>query len=168
MQDGKNPAKIAFIVLAGAHTDEQIRYLSCLEVPEGMTAEVVTIEDAGGDLSGAYRKAQVMSDAKYKVYLAPDAVILFAPFLGQILRIFRTSPDIGILGLRGARQLRTDGIFEHALDICGNVLYRDGQTHSGEPVTGAFLPVSVLGGGVLATQYDVPWPEVPFRRMAAS
>lgn len=159
MRDGKDSTKIAFVLQGGARAEEQMRYLACLHVPEGMTVDVVTVGGAGDAWCDVCHSAQAASDAKYKVYLAPDAVLLYEPFLDYILRIFRTSPKIGLLGVLGAQQLRTDGIFAHALGIVGNVMYRTGEPLRGEAVQGAFASVSVLAGGVLATQRDVPWPE---------
>jgi len=150
-------AKAAFIVRGGARAEEQIRYLACLQVPGGMTADVVTVEGMEAELPALYRQVQAESDAKYKVYLAPDAVILKEDFLAEVLRIFHAMPEAGILGVLGARQLLTDGIAEHAPELVGRMLYRTGSPVEGQAAAGAAEAVSALAGGMVVTQQDVPW-----------
>lgn len=70
--------------------------------------------------------------------------------------------DVGIVGVLGAHQLRTDGVFDHALDVVGRAAVHEGQAMRGKDITRAYEAVSVLGGGVVATQVDVPWPEGRF------
>ena len=155
-------SKVAFVVRGGARAEEQQRYLACLRVPDGMTAEVVTVDGTDAEVATLYNEAQAASDARYKVYLAPDAVILHETFLADVLAVFRAAPDVGIVGVLGARQLRTDGVFDHALGLVGRAVVHEEGTVRGKDIVEAYEVVQVLGGGVIATQVDVPWPEGQF------
>lgn len=155
-------SKVAFVVRGGARAEEQQRYLACLRVPDGMTAEVVTVDGTDAEVATLYNEAQAASDARYKVYLAPDAVILHETFLADVLAVFRAAPDVGIIGVLGARQLRTDGVFDHALGLVGRAVVHEEGTVRGKDIVEAYEVVQVLGGGVIATQVDVPWPEGQF------
>ena len=122
--------KIAFVLRAGARLEEHQRYLAALRVPDGMTAEVVTVDGTDAEVAALYNEAQVASDARYKVYLAPDAVILHEKFRADVLAVFRAAPDVGIVGVPGARQLRTDGVFDHALGLAGRAVVHEGGDSS--------------------------------------
>ena len=139
------------------HLAEAVAYLRALALPTGMTAEIVN----GGETNVAHygNKAETASEAKYKVYLAPGSVILQKDLLVRTIETFRKCPDIGILGVLGTEQLPTSGFFQNAAHKIGRALAADGKSILGEPVEGEAQVVQSLSGGLLITQYDIPWRE---------
>ncbi|MDQ0087037.1 acetyltransferase-like isoleucine patch superfamily enzyme/glycosyltransferase involved in cell wall biosynthesis [Paenibacillus anaericanus] len=138
--------------------EERIR---ALHVPDGMKVEIVQIRKATSITSG-YNTAMQQSEAKYKVYLHQDLYIMNDNFIVDILKLFTSTPNLGMLGVIGAKELPISGIWWEAKSKFGKVL----ESHTGvmnllnfqEPL-GAYERVEALDGLLLVTQYDVPWRE---------
>ena len=152
----RSACSFAFIVCEDAR-EEQRQALACIQVPEGCTAEVVTVRGTAAERAALYQEAQTATQAKYKIYLAPETVILSRTFLADVLRAFSEAPDVGAFGVLGARQLLTDGVFLHAQGIVGAACGPRGKRYGGVGSAAADVDISLLGGGVLVTQVDVPW-----------
>ena len=97
--------KICFIICTndGQQLEECLMYLSLLHVPEGYSTDVVTVTGAASMASG-YNGAMRSSDAKYKIYLHQDTFIVETFFLDYLLRLFRKSSRIGMVGIVGAER----------------------------------------------------------------
>jgi len=171
-----NEKKFAFITCV----NDEILYRRCLEhieslhIPEGFSVEKIRINGAK-DINEAYNDAMRGSDAKFKIYLHQDTFIKNKNFLSDICRIFTRDPTIGMIGVVGARRLPSNGIwFKNNWWHCyGKVLeYRRGgilQKILGpfnkrkervvffKKVKEEFMPVVVIDGLIMVTQYDVPW-----------
>lgn len=140
-----------------------MRYLSALHVPEGITVEVLTIEDAKSMAAG-YNEALSKSDAKYKVYLHQDVHILNPNFISNVLTAFRQSSTLGLLGVIGAAYLPPSGMWWECADNYGQVF----GSHSGVMELLAFnncepelpyQPVMAVDGLLMITQTDIRWRE---------
>lgn len=153
--------KIAFITCVNNDDDysEVLLYLKSLAVPEGMTAEYIAVRGASSMCAG-YNQGMRQSDAKYKVYLHQDTLIVNKNFVADIKRIFEDE-SIGLIGVIGCRSLPRTGVWWDGLRTYGRVL------HACEPESvtntrcrqpdGAYQEVESVDGLILITQYDLPW-----------
>ena len=155
--------KIAFITCV--NDDEKygecLLYLRHLSLPDGFGAEYIAVRDAPSMASG-YNDAMKKSDAKYKVYLHQDTLVVNKNFPRDMLKIFRDA-SIGLIGMVGCRALPKSGIWWDGMRCYGRVL------HACEPESvvdsemmepeGDYMEVEAADGLLLAAQYDVPWRE---------
>lgn len=93
--------------------EECIHYIDHLVIPEGYDADLLTITDAGSITQG-YNEAMLSSDAKYKIYMHQDVFILNKYLLCDLLSIFESDPQIGMIGMVGYEKVSADGIMWHA------------------------------------------------------
>ena len=158
--------KICFIICTndGQQLEECLMYLSLLHVPEGYSTDVVTVTGAASMASG-YNGAMRSSDAKYKIYLHQDTFIVETFFLDYLLRLFRKSSRIGMVGIVGAERLSGDGVMWHE-QRCGNFYRLDGLRKDGfdnvEPFKRGHREVEAIDGLLMATQHDLSWREDVF------
>ncbi|MDO4204074.1 MAG: glycosyltransferase [Selenomonadaceae bacterium] len=161
--------KISFIIWVNNETQFEnccMAGLRRLVVPEGMSADVLTIDDAPSMTAG-YERARTASDAKYKVYLHQDVEIVNPHFIEDLLTIFSRDGSIGMVGMIGVNCLSSNGAW---WDISSNRMkgsvkcIRDEQKESVldfQRQTGSkavpYETVAAADGLLLATQYDVPW-----------
>ena len=135
--------------------DECRYYINNLDIPDGYTIEIKEIRGAK-NITEAYNEAMLSSDAKYKIYIHQDLLIVKKSMLFEMLEIFRNE-QVGIIG------------------VIGGTLYRDGNIHSfwnqgsalnavyqgvirlSFPSTGPYTEVEGIDGMFIATQYDVEW-----------
>ena len=59
-------------------------------------------------MAAGYNEAMKKSNARYKVYLHQDVMILETAFIENLLHIFR-DPKVGMVGMVGARKLSRNG-----------------------------------------------------------
>ncbi len=162
MQQG-NPGKIAFITCVNDEEwySECLLYLKHLKVPEGMQAEYLPIRGAESMCAG-YNAGMRQSDARYKVYLHQDTLVVNRNLAADLIRLFEDSA-IGAVGVIGCRNLPRSGIWWDGMRPYGRVL------HACEPESvvdsiceqpdGPYMEVEAADGLFLAAQYDVPWRE---------
>lgn len=157
-----NGKKIAFITCVNDETkyEECSYYLGRLRVPEGYSVDRISIRDASSMASG-YNAGMKDSDAKYKVYLHQDVYIKNVDFISDMLGIFKSSDQIGMLGMIGKKEMGTSALCMMDWDT-GKVIY-DFDVMSWEfSEKGAFTEVVMADGLLLATQQDIPWREDVF------
>lgn len=158
-----NDNKIAFIICANndLYLEECIWYIDRLHIPSGYEVNIICITDAKSMAQG-YNAAMKSSDAKYKVYLHQDVFIRNACFLDEILGIFESGREIGMIGVVGGNNLPADGVVYCAWNIgsvyCSNlaktisVLYHQDRKCS-------WLEADAIDGMLMVTQYDIVWRE---------
>ena len=153
--------KICFIMCVNddAYAREAVWYIRHLKIPDGYHIEWQCIKGASGMAAG-YNEAMKKSDARYKVYLHQDVMILENDFIENLLRIFR-DPEIGMVGMVGARKLPENGVMWYA--PCMGKVYMTDPCFTwcnalGE-VQGEWCPVEMIDGMLMATPYDLPWRE---------
>lgn len=158
--------KICFIMCVNnqEYADEAMYFINRLIVPEGYTIDVLTVEAASSMTSG-YNEAMQASDAKYKVYLHQDVMIVERNFISKILDIF-SNEKIGMLGMAGAISLDDSKVMWNSKRV-GSIY--NGNAYSmkewliGE-VDAAYQSVEAIDGLLMATQYDISWREDIFKR----
>lgn len=158
---GKDAGKICFITCVNDEDwyGECRLYLRHLHLPSGMEAEYLPIRGASS-MCGGYHEAMDQSDAKYKVYLHQDTLVVNKHLVRDLLRIFEDAA-IGLVGVIGCRSLPRSGVWWDGLRTYGRVL------HACEPESvvdsmcrqpeGLYQEVEAVDGLFLATQYDLPW-----------
>lgn len=106
-----NKQKVCFVVCANNDTllDECLFYLSKLVFPTGIETELLVIREASSMLDG-YREAIEATDAYYKVFLHQDVFVLNQNFVEDVLNIFQSNSEIGLIGMVGTRQLPESGV----------------------------------------------------------
>lgn len=158
-----NRKQFAFIICTNdmQYYSECVRYIQDLYVPEGYDTDILCIQDAGSMTQG-YNAGMQESDALYKVYLHQDTFILNRNFLYDILKIFRSDENIGMIGVLGARKLPQDANCYLGWDT-GKVTAHNGMTvldwmlYQNEDEI--YVPVMAIDGLIMITQKDLPWRE---------
>ncbi len=159
-EDEVNPDKIAFILCVNDEADfsEAKLYLQHLYIPEGMTVEIIPIRGAVSMCAG-YEQGRSASNAKYKIYLHQDVQVIRKNLVDELLSIFRDT-RVGLIGLAGCEKLPESGVWwsgEGIHNIIAHALWPE-QIH----IFGGKVPhcqVQAADGVLLATQYDIPWPQ---------
>lgn len=159
-----NPKKVAFISCVN-NADKYktaLQHIHSLKIPEGYEIDIITIENAKSLTSG-YNEGMRKSDAKYKVYLHQDTYILNQQFIYDILSLFEKYPNLGMLGMVGAKTI-PNGVWWNSKLVFGAVYYTPkGKKNIGilanRPVIGDYEDVLVIDGLMIITQYDLPWRE---------
>lgn len=140
--------------------EEALLYLRRLSLPEGMALELYPVRGAASMASG-YNEAMRKSDAKYKIYLHQDVFVIYKEALVDLIHLFRSNAQIGLIGLVGCKALPTNGAWWTADKCCG-LVYQALHTESLNrcdfgAVAKPYENVSAVDGFFMATQYDLPW-----------
>lgn len=151
--------KICFIMCVNdwEYANEAIYFINRLHVPNGYVTDILTVEDAPC-MAGGYNEAMRASDAKYKVYLHQDVMIVCRDFIFHMLDCFKDE-KIGMLGVVGAPVLAKSKVMwqgERVGWIYTGNSYRTEEWKLGE-VHGPFQRVEAIDGLLMATQADIPW-----------
>lgn len=158
--------KIAFIICVNdeLYVKECIYYLEQLELPRGITSEIIEIRGASSMTSG-YNQAMYQSDAKYKVYLHQDVFIIYRDFVCELVKLFQ-NPEIGMIGMVGGVDVDKMPVMWNGRRLgmlhTNSVIIADSYLFGA--VEGEYREVQAVDGFLMATQYDIPWREDIFRR----
>ncbi|WP_066022705.1 MULTISPECIES: glycosyltransferase [Clostridium] len=156
-----NNKKICFIscVNNDAIYDECLKYINNLNIPDGYSMDTMFIKEANNMAEG-YNLAMKESDAKYKVYLHQDVFIINKNFIQDIIDIFINHPEVGLLGMVGAKTLDESGDLSKSKFKVGKVyesstgkinLLSLGECHD------EVEKVKIIDGFIMVTQYDLKW-----------
>lgn len=136
-----------------------------LRVPEDYTVSIVTVREAKDIFSG-YDYGQGLSDAPIKIYMHQDVVILNENLIEDIIRIFDTDHNIGIVGMVGTKTMPSSGVWWQGTKRIGKV-YDD---HTGtmellafDDAQGDYEEVDAIDGLFIATAKDYRWRKDLFR-----
>ncbi|HHW15705.1 MAG TPA: hypothetical protein GXX28_12370, partial [Firmicutes bacterium] len=129
----------------------------------------------GRSIAAAYDEAMRSSDARYKVYLHDNALILEPRLLYHLLDLF-ADPKIGMIGITGGTRIPKSGVWYHDALHSRGYFMRHGREVGIPfiwlpdwlnpkkirpfrylPVLGRYTPVACVDGVFMATQHDVPW-----------
>ena len=141
-----------------------VQSIQALKLPQGYSYQIVTWENKPGLTPIAiYNQIQMRFKVKYRIYLDEKVCFVNENFLADMLQIFSSHDDIGMLGMAGSRRLPLSGKWQDSDDKYGgfyilNEKHQPVEQRFAEPVD-AFAYVQMLQGGMIATQYDVPWLE---------
>lgn len=131
--------------------------LESLKIPHGFKPTATLMK---GNRWHAFNEAMRASDAKYKIYLDDLTMILNKSILDDLIEIFRSDANIGMIGCSGAVVLSTNGSSYQSVNRCGKMMIGSYKhTFNWQAVDGRYREVEALDGFLLATQYDVDWRE---------
>lgn len=159
-----NERKFCFVICTNNELmlNECIHYLNHLIIPKGYEIDLITIKDASSITSG-YNTALQASDAKFKIYMHQDVFILNHYFLQNILDIFLSDPQIGMIGMVGYENISPDGLMWHG-KRCGDIYRRKSPTpypplseYKYSLTTDKYSYAAEVDGLLIATAYDLPW-----------
>lgn len=155
-----NKNKICFIICANNNLfyDECIRYIQWLEVPDGMEIELMEVRKAASMASG-YNEGMGSSDAKYKVYMHQDVFIINQHFIYDILSIFESSEQIGMIGMIGSIKVPESGVAWSAKRVGYWSKIIPWEEYRYDKEKDGWWEVEGVDGLLMATQYDIPWRE---------
>lgn len=160
--------KILFIV----QKENEDHYAACiksiqeLEMPPGMTSEILswTQDNANANCSQLYNSIAKGNAAKYKIYLPDTTCFVYEKALLDMVKIFESDYEIGMLGVCGAKSLPISGRWHESDTKVGSkyVLHDDGSVSEEKYSTpsDACENVQCISQIMLATQYDIPWHEL--------
>ena len=160
-----NSQKICFIMCSNDEfqaREAQI-YIEQLLVPEDYEVEVLVAVDAKSMTSG-YNEAMNASDAKYKIYMHQDVLILKPDFLSAMLELFQKYPEVGMLGMVGNESVAadggmwSDGTWRRSGEILVDSIFESDYSLFSR-AEGDYAEVISLDGLLMMTQYDLPWRE---------
>lgn len=157
-----NEKEIAFIICT--NDEEQyadcIYYINRLTVPKDYTIDVICIKEAEG-ICEAYNAGMQASDAKYKIYMHQDVLIINPHFLEDMISTFIRNPKAGMLGMIGRKDFdNKDKLFMnryygsiYETRVSKTVVYNN---YSEE---GKDEKVLHLDGLLIMTSVDIKWRE---------
>lgn len=158
-----NAKKIAFIICVNneLYYEECAWYINQIGIPEGYETDIICITEAES-MTMAYNAAMESSDAKYKVYLHQDVFIYNRNFIEDVVRIFESDSNLGMIGVIGGRKLPADADIWDFWD-CGCAY--GCNSNSAFPITlyqkeaEPYIEVEAIDGMLMVTQYDMKWRE---------
>ena len=156
-----NEKKICFIMCTNdeIYANEAMYFINSLNVPDGYSVDVLTVTEAKSMTSG-YNEGMNASDAKYKVYLHQDVMIVEKDFITKILDVFKDS-SVGMIGMVGSPKMPENKVMwysERFGQIYANNIYSMNLVNFGD-VPGRYVEVEAVDGLLIATQYDIKWRE---------
>lgn len=161
-----NEKLIAFIMCANndQYIEESLYYIHRLSVPHGYETETFVVRDAPGMAAG-YNQAMRASDAKYKIYLHQDVMIVEKNFILNLLSLFQ-EPDIGIIGMVGSPSLPENAVmwFDDRVGYLYSCSPYGIQNDCFGEIHDKYQSVEAVDGLLIATQYDIPWREDIFHK----
>lgn len=155
-----NMRKIAFIICSNddLYLNEAIVYLKRLIVPEEYEVELLVIKEAKSMLEGM-QEGRESTDAKYKVYMHHDVFIINRNFISDLLSVFESDENIGLVGMVGYKKMGSDGVmwfekYEGAIYVSG--IGMPDYTAYSYDISHGLIDVVSVDGLLMATAYDIP------------
>ncbi len=156
------PHKISFITCVNDERayEECLYYINRLIIPDACQVETLEVTEAHSMTSG-YNEGMNASDADIKIYLHQDVQILNPLFLFEIIRLFDSYPEAGMIGLVGSKSLPSDCIMWHG-DRVGR-LYGPNDRFTFmfdvNSKTPNITEVEAIDGFMMITNKDILWRE---------
>lgn len=155
--------KVAFIICNNndLYYRECIRYINELKIPEGYETDIICITGADS-IAEAYNAAMESSYARYKVYLHQDVFIYNKNFIQDMVTIFQSDEQLGLLGMIGGVNLPQNAVTWNAWNrgatyACNNKCAFPLMCQQ-TPEKG-WTDVEAIDGMMMITQYDIKWRE---------
>ena len=110
-----NDNKVCFITCVNNEDRyaEALLYMRHLSLPTGMEAEYLGIRGAASMAAG-YNEGMRASDARYKVYLHQDTLVVNKTLVEDLLRLF-ADESVGAVGVIGCASLPRSGVWWEGL-----------------------------------------------------
>lgn len=162
---GLNEHKFCFVICANdeRYLEESLWYIDRLSLPDGYECETVIIRDAVSMTNG-YNRGMAQSDAKYKIYMHQDVLLVNQNLLKELLKIFQDD-TIGMVGAIGKKEMLSSGAYTREWDAGATVVCNATGCFSfnwSSPESGAYTEVRGIDGMFMATQQDILWDEERF------
>ncbi len=141
--------------------DPLAKFMSSLAIPDGYTVGQL-LPRGEFTLAQGYNLAMSNSKARYKIYLNQTVTILNHRFLQDILALFQAHPNLGLLGVLGAKTLPANGNWRESPDRYGKIVYNGNFIDYQREIANDFEPVLAVDGMIMITQYDLPWRQEMF------
>ena len=141
------------------YANEAMYFINSLHVPEGYSIDILTVQEAPGMTAG-YNEGMEASDAKYKVYLHQDVMIVEKDFIYKLLDVFEDE-SVGMVGMVGSPRMPENKVMWYSKrygQIYANNIYSMNLINFGD-VKGRYAEVEAVDGLLIATQYDIRWRE---------
>lgn len=141
--------------------EECAAFIRELTVPPGCSIEIIPVTGAKSMTAG-YNEGMKSTDADIKIYLHQDLFILNRSFLSDLADLFDAHPDVGIIGMVGARTFPMHGNWWQGADTAGKLYSSDHdrvQLFNFGDFEEDLCEVEMVDGVLMATQYDLPWRE---------
>lgn len=154
--------KICFIICVNNDLfyEECVRYIQTLYVPEGMQLEVLAVKEAVSMAAG-YNEGMNSSNAKYKIYMHQDVFIINRYFIYDIVSIFSSDAQIGMIGMVGNATIPKNGVMWSEERVKYGSIDIPWEEYRYDKKDGMW-DVACIDGLLMATQYDIPWREELF------
>lgn len=157
--------KIDFIICSNKKVflKECLYYISLLNVPNGYEINVLVNEGAYSMTSG-YNEAMKASDASIKIYMHQDVFIVNPDFLNDIVKIFDSDSQVGMIGMVGYENVNDEGVMWREKRT-GNISQYGYSNCEKNPISYHFdlekdlSDVAVLDGLMIITSKDIEWDE---------
>ncbi len=155
--------KICFITCVNDYAiyNEALLYIQNLDVPDGYQVEVIDISEVSSTAE-AYNEAMKMSDAKYKVYIQENVFIINKNIIHDIINLFKSNKEIGIIGIRGSKTISPSGEWKDSRKKYGKLYESTSGTmklEEYEEILDQCEIVQAIDEAIIITQYDIPWRE---------
>ncbi len=156
-----NDKKICFIMCTNddLYANEALYFINNLKVPEGYEVDAITVTEAKSMTAG-YNEGMEATDAKYKVYMHQDVMIVEKDFIYKMLEIFRDE-SVGMIGMVGSPKMPDNKVMwysERVGEIYANNIYGMYLVDFGK-AKAPYQDVVAVDGLLIATQYDLRWRE---------
>ncbi len=153
--------KFCFIMCTNDAQYEQecLKYISQIHIPNGYEVDYLSVLEATSMTSG-YNEAMEATDAKYKIYLHQDVMIVNKNILYDILQIFEDD-TIGMIGMVGCPELPKCGVQWYTPRVgrinASNIISTfESDFDIPQP---PYEEVELIDGMMMITQYDLRWRE---------
>ncbi len=133
------------------------KHLNSLIVPPGYIVDQQLISGDSSTTQG-YNLGLRNSEAKYKIYLNQHVTIANCNLIRDALCLFQNYPQLGLLGVIGAKRLPANGNWREAPARYGTIAYL-GKSLNFHEVTNDYEPVQAVDGLFMITQFDLIWSE---------
>lgn len=160
--------KVAFIIAVNDEEmyEEAVYYIHRLKVPEGMKIEIIPVRGSAS-ITSAYSQGMGMTEAKYKIYMHQDVMLVNPYMLYEMCHIFENQ-EIGMIGVAGTTKLPDNGVWWEAekstifCKIYQNMIMEHNLSY-GNSIQEEYKVVEAIDGVLMITQYDIPWREDLFQ-----
>lgn len=110
-------------------------------------------------MTAGYNAGMQSTDARYKVYIHQDVLIVNPRFIPDLLKAFAMDESIGLVGMIGAKHLNSDAKMAMTWDT-GKILHNCSLSRLEYKMESAvYQEVKAVDGLLIATQFDVLWRE---------
>lgn len=136
--------------------EECVLYINSLEIPYGFQVETFGIRNAETFVD-AYDEGCKLTDAKYKVYIHENTLIINKSFIKNIVDIFQHNESVGLIGITGMKKFMLSC---EAVEQVGQVY----DNHSGtmelvkyNNIIEEYEIVEAIDDFLMASQTDISW-----------